>query len=152
MITWSDGSVTHIGLTVGYNEENYDCGYNYVGYAIVFNPETNKLEKVSVDVDGRGNKGNVTEDLLPVYQAILDAQRKAFEAEIEAKTIRKGKTVLITQGKNKGTVGKVFWLGQDKFNRYQTNLGIKTANDKTVFVDKYYCEVYVTPLEKVIQC
>lgn len=151
MIKQLDGTITHVGLVISYGFSETHHGEIREDYLNVFNPQTEQIEQVTIGFYCQGKyQANLayTIDLLPQYKAILDAKREARKAEIEARTIRIGKQVKVTLGRNKGLTGMVFWIGKDKFNAGD-RIGLDTVKGK-IFVNEFNVEILVTKLEKAL--
>jgi hypothetical protein len=157
MITHKDGTISHIGLVLDIREtESFSMdSYTKRVFAIVYNEETQETEEITlagVYIDSVWKDKDATIDAPQALKDLVKAKEQAKIDAIEARTIRKGKKIQVNGGrKYKGLVGVVFWEGQCKFNRHKTNLGVKTSDGQTFFVDKYFCEVYRSELEKVLK-
>jgi hypothetical protein len=160
MIKHKDGTITHVGLvhSLSYSESSAMDTYVRITFALVYNIETKALDKIELSAYANDNHHEYAEaevDLLPEYRTLYEskiaADRKAYHEAQEAKTPRKGKFATINRGrKAKGQTGVIFWVGQCKFNRGQTNIGINLGNEK-VFVNAEYCTFSNTALEKALK-
>lgn len=121
---------THVGLVLSTGENN---GYDDSDfYAIVWNTEKSAPERI-VYASTRGwsypNQATVdaTEETLAAYRAYQDQKRQeeiVRQAQREAATPSKGKTVKVIKGRKVplGTVGTVFWLGEQRdFGNFPRN-------------------------------
>lgn len=119
MKTTHEGLVLSTGEYNGYDDSDF--------YAVVWNPEKGETERVTY-ASTRGwtypNSASVdaTPEVLAAYEAWSERKRaeaSAARAAAEAKLPKVGRTVKVVKGRKvpKGTVGRVFWAGKDKFKR-----------------------------------
>lgn len=152
---WSSvkvGDVLNVGETVKIvtrDERIMSDVWDYCSYAVNF--DGTKISEVYI---GCGHDGKVAEAVvdaspatIAAYEAfVANAAREAeerrlqAEAEREANTIRKGKTVRVVRGRKiaKGTEGRVFWYGQTQFGM---RVGIELANGTKEFTAASNVEV-----------
>ena len=146
MIRHKDGSVTHVGNVLGVSTTWYDSMSITSYYARVW--EEGTVKTVHVYDDHSDRKGaeivvDATEEVKTEYMEWVVSSRVRKEAEdaaAEALIPRVGRVVEVVKGRKvpKGTTGKVFWKGVDKFktNRWSTayRLGLTTETGETVWV------------------
>jgi hypothetical protein len=160
MIKHKNGTITHVGLvhSISYTESTAMDSYSKEIFALVYNIESEELEKVSLNgicQDSHWFEATAEIDLSDELRASYEAKKeKQYQARIkaeEAKTFRKGKLVTIVGGKkNKGQSGIIFWIGDCKFNRGTKNIGIDLGNEK-VFINERNLELNATNLEKALK-
>lgn len=146
------GAVTHEGFVLAV-EWGQMYTYDPISYrdAVVFNPETGQVERVTVEheywAQGEGSEAKVDatpevvaaarESLIPKEIAGLRAQtiRAWQEAVIEAHEIARGARVEVVRGRNiqHGVTGTVAWLGADKYRRDATRVGVNADLDGSRF-------------------
>lgn len=123
-----EGCVLYVG------EHNYHDDSDF--YAMVWDEESQTIRKIGYGTTRAWTyPNNAVVDATPevqakaaAWQAERDAEKAARLAAIEAATPRKGKTVEVVSGRKVplGTVGQVFWIGQDRFSG-KDRLGIKAG-------------------------
>lgn len=125
------------GLVVAEREEN---GYDDSDfYATLYNPMTDEFEEHWVATTRgwtylNGSRIDAHPDLIDLYHE----RRRLAAKEFAARRLEKGKTVRIDRGKKfLGELGKVFWYGPDKFNRYAFRAGVELLNGTKLFTDAY---------------
>jgi hypothetical protein len=146
MIKHKDGSITHVGQVLGVSEY-WNSSMDIMSYsARVWEEGTVKTIPVYDDYsnpEGAKIVVDATEEVKIAYMEWLERnriRREAEEAALEAAIPRVGKTVEVIKGRKvaKGTTGKVFWKGIDKFktNRWATvyRLGVKTEQGETIWI------------------
>lgn len=122
-------------------------------YAVCWDNESEKVVEVLYDTTRCGGYGSATidagEDVLKkVYRYYKKLYTDFFDEvfnQKKAKEIFKGDTVVVVRGRKvpKGTVGKVFWIG-DKYNiyskKYERRIGIE-VDEERIFLPFEYVEL-----------
>lgn len=137
-----DGVWTVIVLTgrvVHVDHYYYDGLTDYSAY--VWNEETLAVEyagpcRYATPVDGpawvAAFYAIATDIATKTARAEKAAREAAYEAEVHARTVKKGKTVKVVRGRKvpKGTIGRVFWMEEGGWG---VRVGLETADGKTYF-------------------
>lgn len=129
MKTTHKGLVLDLGEYNGYDDSDF--------YAVVWNWEKNAPERIQYATTRgwsypNGAKVDATPEVIAAYAKYLETVRekeRIRRAEIEKKTVRKGKTVKVVRGRKLpiGTVGLCFWTGATKFGY---SVGIETPEGR----------------------
>jgi hypothetical protein len=147
------------GLVVGYGDQYLGDG-DSVWFVRIWNPVTkrehqigmgyvnmNPQENVDVQYDATPEVKAEWEAWKAEQEAIRAQKEKAYEEaqrkyflEQEAQTPTKGKYVKVVKGRKvpKGTIGEVFWRGQ---NQWGWSVGLELANGDRVFTADHNVEV-----------
>ena len=152
--TWIYGEpdVQYEGCVIGTYEHNgyHDSDF----YAVVWDEEKQAVTEVEYDTTRCGGGGraeiDATDEVLrKVYQYYKRMGRSRFDGysnEEQAKQFGKGDMVVVIRGRKipKGTVGKVFWIG-DCYNQYsyrtEKRVGIEVDGERK-FLPMEYVERY----------
>lgn len=131
------GKVLELREMNGYDDSDF--------YAKVWDDEQNKpIEVMYASTRGwtypNGANVDATPEVQAKYAAYKQAQHDQYLAAAAAKeklTVAVGKSVKVVKGRKVpvGTVGKVFWVGQCKFDRYKTNAGLLLESGERVFTN-----------------
>lgn len=136
--------------------------YTWAKYAKVWNDATHSLETVLVSVykdDGTWTEGRASVDATPATLEKVERHKKQEEMKKNEKRIaqsfrlfEKGKIIKVYKGRKVpiGTIGKIFWIGTQRFgNSTSIKLGIALNDQKNddstyknvVWVDAANCKV-----------
>ena len=132
---------TRVGLVLSIGERN---GYDDSDfYATVWNPVKGCPECVEyASTRGWSNPNSATPDATPEVRADYEAWSKAQaeearkrQAEIEAKTPSIGKLVKVVRGRKVavGTIGRIFWMGED--TKYSSSRWAKSTTKIGIALD-----------------
>lgn len=151
-------SITHEGLTIASRERNYADDSDF--YALVWNPETLRVEEHSVGTtrfggtDDNSASVDLAEEHVPAYREyLISEQARALQAADVANWSRaihaavrpesKGQTVKVVRGRKTpiGTVGQIIWTGEDNYGN--DRIGLRTAEGETHFTAASNVEVIV---------
>lgn len=138
---------THVGLCISDHEINRTDDSDW--YMTVWSVEKNKPEFICFastrgwSYPAYGSAPDATPEVLEKYNKYREQEReKALlrEQEIERKTVRKYKEVVVVSGRKVpiGTQGRVFWIGS---NRWGVSVGIEEKNGKRHFTSEDNVEV-----------
>ncbi len=168
-VIYSDKEVLYKGCVIDTYEHN---GYEDSDfYAVCVNPETGEIDKVEYDSTRYPNGGyadiDITEDNFRKYlvnsvaSEVKDIQR---QDRVKSKLVEVGKEVEVVKGRKvaKGTKGKVFWLKEvnyDKYDRWYkavTKIGIKDEQGNVYWTYAHNVNVinpenYIRPIKDIIK-
>lgn len=133
-----------------YEHNGYHDSY---WYAVVWDEAAGRIKEIEYDTTAAPGGGWAEIDVTPevartVYRYLHRGARAWFDGqynEEQAKEVRKGDMVIVTRGRKvqKGTMGKVFWIGK-RYNYYtRTNelrVGIEFDGQRE-FLPAEYVEV-----------
>lgn len=140
-------STHHVGLVITTRERNFIDDSEF--YAVVWNPETKRVETVNYAYTGTGGtdhnsasadlrdeyRADYTEFLVQQEQAAIRQQEHEFwaEAAYNATSPHKGATVEVVKGRKVpvGFTGTVIWIGEDGYGK--TRVGIKNEAGEVQF-------------------
>lgn len=127
-----NGVVSHVGVVLGKGHTHWNDSMHIESFhATVWNATTGQPQDVFYR-DDFGSNGyfevDATADVLQAYAAYtakVDAERTAYLAKLEFDRLERGKVVSVNRGRKvaKGTIGQVFWIGN---NGYGESIGIVT--------------------------
>lgn len=148
--TWIYGKpdIQYEGCVIDTYEHNDPWDSDW--YAVCWDRERQEPVRVQYNTTRCGSGGDAeidaTEDVLrELYNYYRRVERKWFDEtrnEEQAKEIRKGDMVKVVRGRKipKGTVGKVFWIGEtyNRFSReYENRVGIEVGGDRKFLPAEY---------------
>ena len=145
-------AVEHEGLVLktGLHGMSFNDGYDYSIEALVWDPAAGVPRLVAYS-STMGSSGTAEVDATPEVLALY-AAHEAREAEklSIARNLRerrrvdiRGRDVKVVRGRKvpKGSEGRVFWAGPDRFHRHGIRLGLELVTGEKVFIDGSNVEV-----------
>lgn len=146
--TYGDNKPEYVGCVVDTRERNgYDDSY---WYAVCWDRNRQELVQIEYDSTAFGGGGwakiDATEEVLrEMYRKFKRDARRKFDTEDNerlAKKYEKGDEVVVVRGTKipKGTVGKVFWIGESYnrySHRYERRAGIEVCGERKFLSAEY---------------
>lgn len=137
---------THHGVVISKYENNGYDDSDY--YAIVWNSEQNNFHHIRYATTRAWTYLNdatidATPEVLKAYQEKLEENRIKLEERENAERAKMpvaGKTIRVVKGRKIpiGTIAKVFWLGEDKFNRPAKKNPYQFSLDMFIYFARQY--------------